>query len=499
MAFTVSLNGANYVSTGRQEKFLEALEKEETLTLPADHQPSRGGASQARHAQAQESTPRVADAPPVADTPPQQPAPAQANPPAAQAPASEKGRGDYGRVLASLEQGLSHSFNHQTETLRVHEQYLSNESSYAAIFAQLMQQQGDLVAQGVASPQQLEATVKVLQSLSRSLEQFHQHQTETLDVHGRFLQQQSAYAQAFVDLLQSHYGEVLHGNGHGNGHNGNGHHGGNGNGNGNGNGHHDTALSSATAYAPETAAPVAAPPQPEAATMMPDPVPVVTEPAPEVQREDAAVREAAAPAPSAAPAVDAEALAEALLEIVSDKTGYPAEMLELDMDMEADLGIDSIKRVEILGALQDRYPDLPEVAPDDLAELRTLAQVIEYTSAQVNAPASNPPAVEEQDAAPATEPDEVPPVAPAADTAALAQDLLDIVSDKTGYPAEMLELEMDMEADLGIDSIKRVEILGALQDEHPDLPEVAADDLAELRTLGQVIDYMNAGVAEKKV
>jgi len=52
-------------------------------------------------------------------------------------------------------------------------------------------------------------------------------------------------------------------------------------------------------------------------------------------------------------------------------------MLDLDMDMEADLGIDSIKRVEILGALQDAHPDLPEVSTDVLAEMRTLRQIVE--------------------------------------------------------------------------------------------------------------------------
>jgi phosphomannomutase len=40
------------------------------------------------------------------------------------------------------------------------------------------------------------------------------------------------------------------------------------------------------------------------------------------------------------------------------------------MDMEADLGIDSIKRVEILGAVQEAIPGLPELNPADLAELR---------------------------------------------------------------------------------------------------------------------------------
>ena len=54
------------------------------------------------------------------------------------------------------------------------------------------------------------------------------------------------------------------------------------------------------------------------------------------------------------------------------------------MDMEADLGIDSIKRVEILGAMQARYPQLPPLRPDDLAVLRTLAQVVGYVHQQVS-------------------------------------------------------------------------------------------------------------------
>lgn len=41
-----------------------------------------------------------------------------------------------------------------------------------------------------------------------------------------------------------------------------------------------------------------------------------------------------------------------LLKIVSDKTGYPPDMLDLDSDMEADLSIDSIKRMEIIAALK---------------------------------------------------------------------------------------------------------------------------------------------------
>ena len=41
-----------------------------------------------------------------------------------------------------------------------------------------------------------------------------------------------------------------------------------------------------------------------------------------------------------------------MLEVVTEKTGYPTEMLEPQMSLANDLGIDSIKRVEILGELR---------------------------------------------------------------------------------------------------------------------------------------------------
>lgn len=87
--------------------------------------------------------------------------------------------------------------------------------------------------------------------------------------------------------------------------------------------------------------------------------------------------------------VNVSAVETALLAVVSDKTGYPVEMLEIGMDMEAELGIDSIKRVEILGAMQERFPDLPPVNPEALAELRTLQQVVDYMGQQAIASKKN--------------------------------------------------------------------------------------------------------------
>ena len=88
-------------------------------------------------------------------------------------------------------------------------------------------------------------------------------------------------------------------------------------------------------------------------------------------------------------------LAKALLDVVSEKTGYPVEMLELTSDMEADLGIDSIKRVEIMGALRAQFPALPQADPEAFAEVRTLGDVVAYlvnrdeAQAETVQPASN--------------------------------------------------------------------------------------------------------------
>nr|WP_052056734.1 type I polyketide synthase [Colwellia psychrerythraea] len=190
---------------------------------------------------------------------------------------------------------------------------------------------------------------------------------------------------------------------------------------------------------------------------------------------------------SSAPAIDLDYIQSVMMTVVAEKTGYPTEMLELAMDMEADLGIDSIKRVEILGAVQETIPDLPELNPEDLAELRTLGEIVSYMQSKVAPVADITVTVETSTLANDN--------APAIDLDYIQKVMMEVVADKTGYPVEMLELAMDMEADLGIDSIKRVEILGAVQETIPDLPELNPEDLAELRTLGEIVSYMQSKVS----
>ncbi|MHB1045579.1 MAG: SDR family oxidoreductase [Thermoanaerobaculia bacterium] len=210
-------------------------------------------------------------------------------------------------------------------------------------------------------------------------------------------------------------------------------------------------------------------PTPLAATLEAPPAPsappVVAPPAP------ATSPAAHVPAPAAATSdVDLVAL---MLAVVAEKTGYPADMLNLGMDLEGDLGIDSIKRVEILSAVADQVPELRSVDMGHMGTLRTLGAIVDYMKGLAPQQPAAPPAKSAATSG--------------VDLVAL---MLAVVAEKTGYPADMLNLGMDLEGDLGIDSIKRVEILSAVADQVPELRSVDMGHMGTLRTLGAIVEYM---------
>ncbi len=179
--------------------------------------------------------------------------------------------------------------------------------------------------------------------------------------------------------------------------------------------------------------------------------------------------------------VSAAQLRLALQEVVAEKTGYPVEMVDPAMDLEADLGVDSIKRVQVLGAVQERFPQLPSLGPEQLGVLRTLDQIVELLAIP-DAPAPAPAVVST-------------PSAPTGGVSAaqLRLALQEVVAEKTGYPVEMVDPAMDLEADLGVDSIKRVQVLGAVQERFPQLPSLGPEQLGVLRTLDQIVELLAVG------
>lgn len=86
------------------------------------------------------------------------------------------------------------------------------------------------------------------------------------------------------------------------------------------------------------------------------------------------------PKPKVFSAVDIQ---EKLMQLVAEKTGYPVEMLDPDLDIDADLGIDSIKRVEIVTIFLKQLPGLEKDLADELVKARTLGEVSQIISQAV--------------------------------------------------------------------------------------------------------------------
>ncbi len=177
--------------------------------------------------------------------------------------------------------------------------------------------------------------------------------------------------------------------------------------------------------------------------------------------------------------VGSEKIKDTLLEVVSQLTGYPTDMLSFDMDIESDLGIDSIKRVEILSSFEERMPGLPSISPEMMGTLKTLGQIADYLASGPNPPAPFPVGKGENS-----------PLRSGVGSEKIKDTLLEVVSQLTGYPTDMLSFDMDIESDLGIDSIKRVEILSSFEEKMPGLPSISPEMMGTLKTLGQIADYL---------
>ncbi len=189
-----------------------------------------------------------------------------------------------------------------------------------------------------------------------------------------------------------------------------------------------------------------------------------------------------APASAAdAPAVADDVIA-AVTSIVAEMTGYPSDLLDPDLDLEADLGVDTVKQAEVFAAVRERY----ELERDDNLQLRdfpTLRHVANWVRERAGMGAAP--------AAPAALVSDAP--ASAADAPAVADDVIaavtSIVAEMTGYPSDLLDPDLDLEADLGVDTVKQAEVFAAVRERY----ELERDDNLQLRdfpTLRHVANWV---------
>ncbi len=226
-----------------------------------------------------------------------------------------------------------------------------------------------------------------------------------------------------------------------------------------------------------------------------------------------------ADAPAASPAADAstasavpagdsaDAALSKIKEIIAEQTGYTTDMLEDTLDLEADLGIDTVKQVEIFAKAAGHF-GFP--VPEDLKlrDLNTIAKLADYINTKAAPQGPDTPTGGGTDGAGsggtktgshAGTQDSGPAGGPAPGTAASAgagalEKVKEIIAEQTGYTTDMLEDTLDLEADLGIDTVKQVEIFAKAAG-HFGFPVPEDLKLRDLNTIAKLADYINTKAA----
>ena len=206
--------------------------------------------------------------------------------------------------------------------------------------------------------------------------------------------------------------------------------------------------------------------------------------------------------------LDPAAVTTQIVAMVSEKTGYPAEMLDLELDLEADLGIDTVKQAELFASVRGLY-GIPRREDLRLSDYNTLAKVVGFVMeakgavqggavAQPGAALTPAPQPSAYSVIPKGEGVEQPPSPSGGrvgdegkglDPAAVTVQIVAMVAEKTGYPAEMLDLDLDLEADLGIDTVKQAELFASVRGLYG-IPRREDLRLSDYNTLAKVVGFV---------
>ena len=170
-------------------------------------------------------------------------------------------------------------------------------------------------------------------------------------------------------------------------------------------------------------------------------------------------------------------------------------MLDLDLDLEADLGVDTVKQAEMFAAIREIY-SIPRDENRKLRDYPTLAHVIRFVN-------ENRPDLAE--GAPASAVDRQrccafrgngQPIGgdcgfthTSSQGVSVKERILELAVEKTGYPKDMLDLDLDLEADLGVDTVKQAEMFAAIRE----IYSIPRDENLKLRdypTLAHVIRFV---------
>ena len=165
------------------------------------------------------------------------------------------------------------------------------------------------------------------------------------------------------------------------------------------------------------------------------------------------------------------------------------DLLDLDLDLEADLGIDTVKQAEVFATIREAYgnrarrhaqaPRLPHPQPRRRLRHERAPDPRPSPPQRPAEPGATSPRARHRDRTPQW---------PRQRTRS-TQRVLAVVAEQTGYPPDLLDLDLDLEADLGIDTVKQAEVFATIREAYG----IERDDTLKLRdypTLNHVVGFV---------
>jgi NAD(P)-dependent dehydrogenase (short-subunit alcohol dehydrogenase family)/acyl carrier protein len=189
--------------------------------------------------------------------------------------------------------------------------------------------------------------------------------------------------------------------------------------------------------------------------------------------------------------------------VFAEVTRYPLDILDLQADLEDDLGIDSVKLGEVFAVLRDKYR-LPEKLEIPREELRTIGHIAKALKNYLPlvAPASPPEMPKavspngHRDNGAAAAVAMAPESVPVPGENELVERVLNVFAEVTRYPREILDPAASLEDDLGIDSVKLGEVFSVLREQYglPAKMDIPRESLTDINGIALALRTYLSGI-----
>lgn len=192
---------------------------------------------------------------------------------------------------------------------------------------------------------------------------------------------------------------------------------------------------------------------------------------------------------------DRDGILRELIELYATALEYPKEVFDENVSLEAELGVDSVKQTELFGRIADKYGLPPSPSGVRLSDYQRLGDIADLVaqSLQVTTTAER---AKFADIETAPRESGVETRSSSGSREDVLARLRRLYAEALEYPEEVFGDDVELEAELGVDSVKQTELFGRVAQMYGLSAPTAGFKLSDYQTLGRIADLVNRLASE---